>query len=275
MNEALAGLPPLARILYLGLWCLADGDGRLEDRPRKIHVQVLPYEAFAVTERLLAVLANGKFITRYVVGEVAVIQIPNFDAEQPIHPREPRNGFPAPPITESLPPAPIAEASEPTTLPVSEKPKELVFDFEALWKRYPRREGRKQAQKHFKATVKTMKDWLDIQNALDNYLKQLAKNQTELQFTKAGATWFNNWRDYVDYHTDGRAILRAPAPPRKPVAPEPPPEELTFDDLKAMHDLKISALKKRCVVPGCEFCQREVAGRIPEERGINGHDDVG
>ena len=33
MNEELARLPVRARLLFAGLWCLADREGRLEDRP--------------------------------------------------------------------------------------------------------------------------------------------------------------------------------------------------------------------------------------------------
>ena len=39
MNENLAECDPLARILFVGLWTLADRDGRLEDRPKPLRVQ--------------------------------------------------------------------------------------------------------------------------------------------------------------------------------------------------------------------------------------------
>ena len=35
-NENLAECDPLARLLFAGLWCLADREGRLEDRPKRI-----------------------------------------------------------------------------------------------------------------------------------------------------------------------------------------------------------------------------------------------
>jgi len=35
-NEMLAECSPLARLLFAGLWCLADRFGRLEDRPKRI-----------------------------------------------------------------------------------------------------------------------------------------------------------------------------------------------------------------------------------------------
>ena len=39
-NEYLADLPPLARILFCGLWCSADRNGRLEYRPKKIKAEI-------------------------------------------------------------------------------------------------------------------------------------------------------------------------------------------------------------------------------------------
>ena len=39
LNEELGVLPPLVRILFAGLWCIADRDGRLEDRPKRIKME--------------------------------------------------------------------------------------------------------------------------------------------------------------------------------------------------------------------------------------------
>ena len=38
-NELLAECEPLARILFEGLWCEADREGRLEDRPRRLKAE--------------------------------------------------------------------------------------------------------------------------------------------------------------------------------------------------------------------------------------------
>jgi len=37
-NEFLAECEPMARLLFVGLWTLADRDGRLELRPRRIEL---------------------------------------------------------------------------------------------------------------------------------------------------------------------------------------------------------------------------------------------
>lgn len=70
------------------------------------------------------------------------------------------------------------------------------FDF--IWDYYPRKDGRKQSFRHFKATVKTDQDFVNIKQALKNYLFNLEKNSTEPQYIKKGSTWFNNWEDWIN-----------------------------------------------------------------------------
>lgn len=70
------------------------------------------------------------------------------------------------------------------------------YPFDELWSRYPRKEGRKAALKHFIATVTNDKQWSDINKALDNYIKRC--EHTEPQFIKMGATWFNDWECWIE-----------------------------------------------------------------------------
>jgi hypothetical protein len=74
---------------------------------------------------------------------------------------------------------------------------EQIVCFTEIWKRYPRGEGKKDALKHFTASVKTNDDWKNINIALDNYLQSLKNKKTEPQFIKHGSTWFNNWQDWI------------------------------------------------------------------------------
>lgn len=77
-----------------------------------------------------------------------------------------------------------------------EKNKTLSGFFEKLWKAYPRKDGRKTAERHYYATVKTDSDMEHINLALGNYLNHIEENSTQPQFIKTGATWFNNWTDW-------------------------------------------------------------------------------
>lgn len=86
-HDELAALPPLARLLFIGLWCIADREGRLEDRPLRIKAEVLPYEE-APVDPLLNTLRDAGFIRRYSVDGVKVIDIPNFSKHQRITGKE-------------------------------------------------------------------------------------------------------------------------------------------------------------------------------------------
>lgn len=94
-NELLAECDPLARILFEGLWCEADREGRLEDRPRRLKAEYLPYDDCDV-DALLAQLTVRGFIVRYVIEGRALIAIPAFPKHQNPHVREPASTIPAP-----------------------------------------------------------------------------------------------------------------------------------------------------------------------------------
>lgn len=92
LNESLAAVPPQGRLLFIGLWLIADREGRLEDRPARIKAQLFPYEDVDV-DGLLQTL-NRNFIARYEVEGVRLIEITHFKKHQHIHPDEKRSLFP-------------------------------------------------------------------------------------------------------------------------------------------------------------------------------------
>lgn len=83
-NEELAELPFEARLLFIGLWTLADREGRLEDRPKRIKMAVFPADNIDV-EPSLDGLHRGGLIERYTIDGVSVIQIPKFVQHQRPH----------------------------------------------------------------------------------------------------------------------------------------------------------------------------------------------
>jgi len=94
-NEELAELAPITRLLFIYLWMLADREGRLEDRPKRIAGRALPYDRDADVDDLLNQLAGAGFITRYSVGDLALIQINNFSKHQSPHVRETASELPS------------------------------------------------------------------------------------------------------------------------------------------------------------------------------------
>jgi hypothetical protein len=92
-NYDLADLGPVSQLLFAGLWCLADRDGRLEDKPRLIKAELFPYYDCDVNGELTK-LARLKFVDRYVVDGEQYIQIENFQKHQQPHHTEKKSIIP-------------------------------------------------------------------------------------------------------------------------------------------------------------------------------------
>ena len=99
MNDELAEIDPLGRLLFIGLWTIADREGRLEDRPLRIKAEVLPYDNCDTVE-LLNQLEKRGFVFRYEVDGTGYIQITNFTKHQNPHYKEVASEIPAPPNHE-------------------------------------------------------------------------------------------------------------------------------------------------------------------------------
>jgi hypothetical protein len=96
-NEDLAALPPHARLLFAGLWLMADRAGRLKDRPPVIRATIFPFEPSVDVDLLLGVLHRGGFVLRYRGAKrVKCVQVVNFALHQYPHKREPLTTLPAP-----------------------------------------------------------------------------------------------------------------------------------------------------------------------------------
>jgi hypothetical protein len=78
---------------------------------------------------------------------------------------------------------------------------EYIPNFESIWKRYPNKDGKKESERHFNATVKTEEDFSSINKALDNYLVNLSIETWKKP--KSGSTWFNNWQDWTEWEETG------------------------------------------------------------------------
>ncbi|MCK5602608.1 hypothetical protein KAR91_12080 [Candidatus Pacearchaeota archaeon] len=88
-NENLSECDPLARILFTGLWCMADCEGYLEYRPKKIKVEILPYDSCNVEKLLEQLLHNNLII--FIVDKSknkAFIEVPTFLDHQSPHRNE-------------------------------------------------------------------------------------------------------------------------------------------------------------------------------------------
>jgi hypothetical protein len=94
-NEELVELLPETRLLFIGLWTLADREGRMEDRPKRVKMEIFPADQFNVDSMLNDLQAAG-FLTRYEVDGCKYIQVTNFVKHQDPHYRERASTIPPP-----------------------------------------------------------------------------------------------------------------------------------------------------------------------------------
>ena len=101
-SEDIVSLTPLARLLYIALWCEADREGRMAWKPKTFKMRYFPGDSCNM-EKLCDELLAADLIVCY--GEKYAF-IPGFHAHQHINPRESGTQIPAPDIDASSTRAP-------------------------------------------------------------------------------------------------------------------------------------------------------------------------
>lgn len=166
-------LPPLTRLLFIGLWTVADREGRLRDRPKNIKLAILPGDECDIDAMLDELQAIGS-IRRYEVEGQALIDIPGFVTYQHCHHRETASTLPPFKFTRAKkvpnsreasgqPQAstcqgtaqPVASTSTSTStseerplstsVDIVKKPRPNDDGFADFWRPYPKKAGKKDA----------------------------------------------------------------------------------------------------------------------------------
>lgn len=189
-----------ARLFYIGLWNFADDNGVIEGDPMSLKARVFPCDDIDV-KKLLDELTSSKKLFIFCNGDNKPwIWIKSFGNHQLID-RERKSNNPFPTL-EQRQSAGFQEKSleiisirEGKGREVREGNTQSPFSFDAIWNDYPNKLGKKQAEIHFNATVKTAEDYELIKKALYNYChSDVVKNPKYIQH---GSTWFNNWADWI------------------------------------------------------------------------------
>jgi hypothetical protein len=91
--EQASGFP--LRLIFAGLWTVADREGRFEWKPRAIKLDVLPYDPIDFAAALEALASYG-FVVKYKVGARTFAHIPSWHKHQQVNVRESKSEIPAP-----------------------------------------------------------------------------------------------------------------------------------------------------------------------------------
>jgi hypothetical protein len=250
-NEELAECDIFARFMFTGLWCLADREGRLEDRPKRIRAEILPFDECDVNA-LLDQLAKSGFIDRYEVDGLKLIQIIAFSKHQYPHHREVPSSLPGKP--EHKPDKPRASLGQdqgqdaPCPKPAHLNPSSLNPSslnpintplppkgdvlFDQFWEVFPslRKEGKDDARRAWKKAIKKETPEVIIQAAIEYAASPVGRGA----FVKGPSPWLNKgcWEDdrtaWQRQDTNGTY--------------HPPPKNLLFKQLEA--DLEAATAKQ-------------------------------
>lgn len=94
-SEDIVSCSPLARVLYIGLWCEADRDGRLVWKPGTLKLRYLPREQEQFDTAAAELIERGLLV---LYGAGAYCHIPKFLLHQRPNPREAKSVLPPPPV---------------------------------------------------------------------------------------------------------------------------------------------------------------------------------
>ena len=95
-SEDIVSLSPMARLLYIALWCEADREGRLNWKPRTLRMKYLPAESCDVMP-ICNELVSANLVVPYIADEEPYAVLPSFKKHQAINVREAQSSIPAPP----------------------------------------------------------------------------------------------------------------------------------------------------------------------------------
>jgi len=101
-SEKLIQCSPAARLMCPGLWMMADRDGKLEDRPIRIKMEIYPCDDLDVNS-LLDELAAAGHLVRYEVDGKKYIKIKGFKKHQNPHHKEKDSAIPEPVEVKPVP----------------------------------------------------------------------------------------------------------------------------------------------------------------------------
>ena len=106
-SEDIVNLTPMARLLYIALWCEADKEGRLILRPKTIKMRYFPGDSVNM-EKLCSELFDSGLVVKY--GE-DIAYIPSFGTHQHVNPRESESKLPAPDGVSEIGPKKVGKST--------------------------------------------------------------------------------------------------------------------------------------------------------------------
>lgn len=100
-NEQVSDNCPLGRLLFIGLWTMADYKGDLEWKEKTLKIQILPWDDCSVKELAINLDKSG-LVRFYSDGNKIYLNIPNFEKHQNPHKNERDKGSDIPHYSDDM-----------------------------------------------------------------------------------------------------------------------------------------------------------------------------
>jgi len=100
-NEQVSDNCPLGRLLFIGLWTMADYKGDLEWKEKTLKIQILPWDECSVKQLAINLDKSG-LVRFYSDGNKIYLNITNFEKHQNPHKNERDKGSDIPRYSESM-----------------------------------------------------------------------------------------------------------------------------------------------------------------------------
>lgn len=171
-NEELAELEPIDRLAFIALWTVCDYKGCLEYRPKRLKVQLLPYDNVDI-EKTIKNLESMGFVQVYQINDESYIKIINFEKHQNPHKNERDAGSEIPDIdgtTSDI--IGTTRADSLKLIPDSLKPitESVESEFNQFWSVYLKKDKKKEA----------LRAWIKHKPPIDEVMFHLSwKNKTK------------------------------------------------------------------------------------------------
>lgn len=189
-SEDIVSLSPLARLLYIALWCESDKEGRMVWKPRTFKMRYLPADGCQI-EALCQELIGSGLVILYGNGYA---YIPSFKSHQHINPRESASQLPEPDAKTTRAPRVGTRQARDLDAQGGREGKGRIDNasgFALFWSTYPKKRAKPEALKAFNAAKVNSE-------LLDTILKDIESRKTGEDWLKADGKFIPHPASYLN-----------------------------------------------------------------------------
>ena len=218
VDDVMVELPLETRLLFVGLWNFVDDEGFIEDKPKRIKMQIFPADDVLIEDSLSALVDSGR-LHAFDSDQGPILQVANWSRHQKINRPTPtrftgitpKNGRDSV-STHGY----VSEHSrgkgkerkgrerkgkEITPLPPSGELVRLPTPFDQVWESWPKKTEKDRSQSEY---AKHVRDVPDLASLIATFGDAYART-TEKHYIPSLAAWLHRkrWTDELPQPRDG------------------------------------------------------------------------